>query len=164
LLEKAGLIRREVHWRTHVCRLEPGPLASAHEWLASGKMEMKVGASFELVWRNDELTDPPGQRPPGFSKEHRMESRITELDPPRKLAFAWGNTGGVSFELEPQGTDVLLTLIHSRVTETATLQNVSTGWHAHLDILVARVRGVDPEPIWDSFARLMQDYEKRLHA
>jgi len=33
VLEKAGLIRREVHWRTHVCRLEPGPLASAHEWL-----------------------------------------------------------------------------------------------------------------------------------
>jgi DNA-binding transcriptional ArsR family regulator len=33
-LENAGLIRREVRWRTHVCRLEPGPLASAHEWLS----------------------------------------------------------------------------------------------------------------------------------
>ncbi len=33
VLENAGLIRREVHWRTHVCRLEPGPLASAHQWL-----------------------------------------------------------------------------------------------------------------------------------
>lgn len=33
-LEKAGLIRREVRGRTHVCRLEPGPLAGAHEWLA----------------------------------------------------------------------------------------------------------------------------------
>ena len=33
-LEKAGLIRREVRGRTHVCHLEPGPLASAHEWLA----------------------------------------------------------------------------------------------------------------------------------
>lgn len=32
-LESAGLIRREVKWRTHVCRLEPGPLASAHQWL-----------------------------------------------------------------------------------------------------------------------------------
>ena len=29
----AGLIRREVRGRTHLCRLEPGPLASAHEWL-----------------------------------------------------------------------------------------------------------------------------------
>lgn len=32
-LESAGLIRREVRGRTHVCRLEPGPLASAQEWL-----------------------------------------------------------------------------------------------------------------------------------
>src|SRR5689334_24841808 len=32
-LESAGLIRREVRGRTHVCRLDPGPLASAHEWL-----------------------------------------------------------------------------------------------------------------------------------
>src|SRR5215208_7838982 len=32
-LENAGLIRREVRGRTHVCHLEPGPLASAHQWL-----------------------------------------------------------------------------------------------------------------------------------
>jgi DNA-binding transcriptional ArsR family regulator len=34
-LENAGLIRREVRGRTHLCRLDPGPLASAHEWLNS---------------------------------------------------------------------------------------------------------------------------------
>src|SRR5260221_13223097 len=33
-LESAGLIRREVRGRTHLCRLEPGPLASAHAWLS----------------------------------------------------------------------------------------------------------------------------------
>ena len=33
-LENAGLIRREVRGRTHLCRLDPGPLASAHQWLA----------------------------------------------------------------------------------------------------------------------------------
>ncbi len=32
-LENAGLIRREVRGRTHMCRLEPGPLASADQWL-----------------------------------------------------------------------------------------------------------------------------------
>src|SRR5438477_6349694 len=32
-LENAGLIRREVRGRTHLCRLAPGPLASAHQWL-----------------------------------------------------------------------------------------------------------------------------------
>jgi DNA-binding transcriptional ArsR family regulator len=33
-LERAGLIRREVRGRTHLCRLASGPLASAHEWLS----------------------------------------------------------------------------------------------------------------------------------
>jgi DNA-binding transcriptional ArsR family regulator len=33
-LEHAGLIRREVKGRTHFCRLDPGPLANAHEWLS----------------------------------------------------------------------------------------------------------------------------------
>jgi DNA-binding transcriptional ArsR family regulator len=33
-LENAGLIEREVQGRTHICRLAPGPLASAHEWLS----------------------------------------------------------------------------------------------------------------------------------
>jgi len=32
-LENAGLIRREVRGRTHVCRLDAGPLAGAHQWL-----------------------------------------------------------------------------------------------------------------------------------
>jgi DNA-binding transcriptional ArsR family regulator len=33
-LENAGLIRREVRGRIHRCRLAPGPLASAHQWLS----------------------------------------------------------------------------------------------------------------------------------
>ena len=34
VLEHAGMIRREVRGRTHLCRLDPGPLAGAHEWLS----------------------------------------------------------------------------------------------------------------------------------
>jgi DNA-binding transcriptional ArsR family regulator len=34
VLENAGLIRREVRGRTHLCRLDPGPLASAYQWLS----------------------------------------------------------------------------------------------------------------------------------
>ena len=32
-LERAGLVRRTVKGRTHVCRLEPAPLAQAESWL-----------------------------------------------------------------------------------------------------------------------------------
>lgn len=134
------------------------------QWLAAGPMEMKVGAPFEFVWRNDELTNPPGQRPPGHSEEHRMEGRITELDPPRKLAITWGSTGGVSFELESRGNDVLLTVIHRRVTDRAILLSVSGGWHMHLDILVARITGKEPQPFWDGWSRLRAEYERRMPA
>jgi DNA-binding transcriptional ArsR family regulator len=34
VLERAGLVRRSVDGRRHVCRLEPAPLASAAAWLA----------------------------------------------------------------------------------------------------------------------------------
>jgi len=33
-LENARLIRREVRGRTHLCRLNPAQLASAHQWLS----------------------------------------------------------------------------------------------------------------------------------
>ena len=134
------------------------------KWLAAGEMEMRVGAPVELVWRNNELTNPPGQRPTGFSEEHRMQSEITELDPPRKLAISWGNTGGVSFELTPRGDDVLLTVIHRRLTDRRTMLMVGAGWHMHLDVLVARVTGKEPEPFWDGWIRLRQEYDQRIPA
>ena len=34
VLERAGLIHRRIDGRRHICRLEPGPLASARAWLA----------------------------------------------------------------------------------------------------------------------------------
>jgi DNA-binding transcriptional ArsR family regulator len=33
-LERAGLVRRQVKGRTHLCRLEAGPLRDADAWLA----------------------------------------------------------------------------------------------------------------------------------
>jgi uncharacterized protein YndB with AHSA1/START domain len=155
-------------------RLLPGPIERIwaylteselrRKWLAAGEMEMKVGAPFELVWRNDELTDPPGPRPPGFGDEHRMQSRITELDPPRKLAIAWESSGDVSFELEPKGNEVMLTVIHRRLPDRSTLLGVGAGWHAHLDVLVARATGKEPPPFWDGLSRLRKEYDRRIPA
>ena len=155
-------------------RLLPGPVERCwaylteselrRQWLAAGQMEMKVDAPFELVWRNDELSDSPGRRPDGFPDEHRMQSRITELDPPHKLAISWGSSGGVSFELEPQGNQVLLTVIHRRLPDRATLLNVSAGWHMHLDVLVARMSGKELGSFWDGWSSLKQNYDGRIPA
>jgi uncharacterized protein YndB with AHSA1/START domain len=153
-------------------RLLPGPIERVwayltesdlrRQWLAAGEMDMKVGAAFELIWRNNELTNPPGQKPPGFGDEHRMKCRITELDPPRKIAFTWQGSDDVSFELEPRGSKVLLTVIHRRLPDRATLLKVGPGWHMHLDVLVARATGKEPEAFWDGWLRLKVEYERRL--
>jgi uncharacterized protein YndB with AHSA1/START domain len=153
-------------------RLLPGPIERVwawltqsdlrRRWLAAGDMEMKAGASFELVWRNDELTDPPGQKPDGFGSEHRMQSHIIALDPPRQLTFAWNGSGDVTFALEPHGDEVLLTVTHRRLPDRDTLLKVSAGWHMHLDILAARAREQEPAPFWDGWLRLKQDYDRRL--
>ena len=93
-----------------------------------------------------------------------MQSRIVELDPPRKLVFTWQGSGDVSFELEPKGSKVLLTVIHRRLPDRATLLKVGPGWHTHLDVLVARAAGKEPEPFWDSWVRLQKEYEHRVPA
>ena len=81
-----------------------------------------------------------------------MESEITELDPPHRLAISWGSTGGVTFELEPVGDMVRFTVTHHRIPDRSIMLNVSAGWHAHLDVLAARLAGEEPEPFWDHWS------------
>jgi uncharacterized protein YndB with AHSA1/START domain len=153
-------------------RLLPGPIERVwafltesglrRQWLAAGDMTLVEGAPFELVWRNDELSDPPGHRPEGFPVEHRMESTITALDPPRRLAFSW-RAGEVSIELEPRGDQVLLTLVHTGISDRDNLLKIGAGWHAHLDVLVARANGETPAaPFWDTWSGLREEYDRRL--
>jgi uncharacterized protein YndB with AHSA1/START domain len=155
-------------------RLLPGPIERVwdyltdsdlrRQWLASGDMELTAGAPFELTWHNDELTDPPGEKPEGFGSEHSMASRIVEVDPPRKLVFAWGNSGDVSFELEEQGDKVQLTLIHRKLPSREMLIKVAAGWHAHVGVMVAKVSGEAPPPFWDTWQGLCRDYDQRIPA
>jgi uncharacterized protein YndB with AHSA1/START domain len=134
------------------------------QWLAAGDMTMELGAPFTLTWRNNELMKNPGTPPEGFSPEHKMESRITELDPPNRITFTWFTSGTVTFELSPRGERVLLTVIHRGIPSRDVLLKVGPGWHNHLDVLVARATGTEPRPFWDQFHRLQKDYQQRLSA
>lgn len=132
-------------------------------WLASGVMEMRAGAPFELVWRNEELENA-GQRPEGFDEEHRMDSRITELRPPHRLGFEFGSSGDVTIDLEERGDEVLLTLTHRRLPSREIMLKVAAGWHAHLDVLVAKAAGKAPPPFWANWSELREQYGQRIPA
>ena len=62
VLEDAGLIRREVRGRTHMCSLEPGPLASADQWLRhyerfwTGRLD-----ALEQLLRDEKSKSPEGE-------------------------------------------------------------------------------------------------------
>ncbi len=132
------------------------------QWLASGEMDLKPGASFELVWRNDELSESDDRAPNGTSGEHRATCRILEVDPPRKLKYEWPQAGEVTFELAPEGKRVLLTVTHHRLTDRRLLTMVGPGWHAHLDILVALLEGTAPPSFWRGWTSLRPEYERRI--
>lgn len=154
-------------------RLLPGPIERVwaylteselrRQWLAAGEMG-GVGSRFELVWRNGDLTDRPGSKPEEFGEEHRLGSEVTEFDPPHRLAFTWGSTGGVTFELAPAGARVLLTVTHRRILERSSQLNIGAGWHAHLDVLAAKLVGENPEPFWDHWTALKSEYDRRIPA
>ncbi len=134
-------------------------------WLASGEMVLDVGATFELTWRNDELTDPPGRRPEGFPGVHTNENRLLAVEPDRRLSFAFATYGEVTFELEPRGHDVLLTMTHRGIADRGLLLIVAPSWHNHLDLLADRLAERTPdEPYWDKMTRLQADYERRMPA
>jgi DNA-binding transcriptional ArsR family regulator len=63
-LESAGLIRREVRGRTHLCRLEPGALASAHEWLSFYERiwTTRLDALDRLLREEDKRQSPSPQK------------------------------------------------------------------------------------------------------
>lgn len=172
LLEPHGVLVEPTTLRIE--RLLPGPIERIwayltdsdlrRRWLASGAMEQRLGATTELVWRNQELNDPPTARPEGMPEEHRMVVTVTEIDPPRRLGITWGASGGVTFTLEPKGKDVLLTILHRRAPDRNTLLNVSAGWHAHLDMLAAEVTGQAKPAHWDNWVRLRAEYDGRFPA
>ncbi len=130
------------------------------QWLAAGDMKLEPEAPFDFVWRNDELSEP-GQRPEGFAEVQTLGCRVKEADPPNRLVIAWGNDSEVSFELKAVGQVVVLTLVHRRLPDGMVLA-IASGWHMHLDILVARVGGEAPAPFWPGWVRLRRAYETRF--
>jgi uncharacterized protein YndB with AHSA1/START domain len=154
-------------------RLLPGPIERVWAyladselrklWLAAGDIELVEGAPFELVWRNDELAGVrTGDRPQDMPEEHRMQSQVIMADAPNKLVIAWNNTGNVTFELEPVGEGVLLTLTHAGFQTRSALIGHSAGWHAHLDVLEALAFEREAKAFWPHWEALRREYDERL--
>jgi len=143
------------------------------EWLARGDMDLRVGGAVELTWFNSELSGGLEATPERYQKYegHSMRSRITACEPPRLLAFTWGESPDresgqceVKFELSERGDDVLLVLTHRGLRDRDQMLSVAAGWHSHVGILVDRLAGRTPSNFWAKHAGLEAEYAQRLPA
>lgn len=163
-------------------RLLPGPIERVWEfltdpvqrgkWFAGGPMEPRAGGKLELrvKHRNLMVTDEPV--PEKYrdvtDKGFTFPSEVTRWEPPRALAFTFSEPKAgvppseVMFELTPEGDKVRLVLTHRRLSSRSEMTDVSGGWHVHLDILVARLEGRTPPPLWATVTMLDQEYQRRI--
>ena len=156
-------------------RLLPGPIERVWAyltesdkrgtWLATGAVEPRIGGQVELRFLHSGLSPLPDEIPAKYkSLEKGADStaRVTRWEPPRLLSHSWpGGDSEVTFELTPQGEDVLLVLTH-RHLGTEKMSSAAGGWHTHLGILVDRLHGRVPQPFFLTHAPLEAEYEKRV--
>jgi DNA-binding transcriptional ArsR family regulator len=88
VLESAGLVRRRIQGRTHVCRIEPSPLAKAEEWLRFYERfwTERLDALNALLTAEDRATSSPSTRNSSSRKDTRNDrSKRYKLATPTPL-------------------------------------------------------------------------------
>jgi uncharacterized protein YndB with AHSA1/START domain len=133
-------------------------------WFAGGPMESRQGGKLTLKFRQIDLA--PDETPPEEHKEAHdpgftMEGVVLRWEPPHVLSYTFGDTGesSVTFELTPQGKNVLLVLTHqSRGGDLPYMTGFAAGWHTHVAHLIAQLEGAPRPPFWPLFLQLKADY------
>ena len=156
-------------------RLLPGPIERAWawiteedkraQWLAGGAMDLQVGGRVALTFRHKELTHADDPAPPKYADMAacaELLGQVTVCEPPHRLAHTWGGQGEVQYELREVEGGVRLVITHQRLPSRDDVLSVSAGWHAHLDLLVARMRGREAPRYWRLHSRLEVDYADRF--
>ena len=133
-------------------------------WFGDGPMDLFPGGGVDLSFRFDDLS--PESTPLDRQAQCTVPGRVTACEPPRLLKFTWGtdrNASEVTFELTPDGDDVLLVVTHRRL-EPPHVVAVASGWHTHLDLLADCLSGGTPHPFWTRKIQLEAHYHQRLVA
>lgn len=116
---------------------------------------------------HSQLSPTPDQAPERYksAEGYSFTGKVTQLEPPRLLSYTWGETYGeseVTFELAPQGKEVLLTLTHKRLPDRAEMTMVAGGWHTHVDILIDKLNERAPPAFWAAYQKIEAEYARRL--
>ena len=157
-------------------RLLPGPIERVWayltesekrgQWFASGPMDLRPGGKGELIFTHSELSHEK-LAPEPYRQYEGLKAgiEIVRCEPPRVLSYTGGQGkegSEVTFELTPQGDQVLLVITERRLPDRAAIVGNAGGWHAHADILVDRLNGREPRGFWTLHTKVSAEYEKRF--
>ncbi|MDP9930528.1 uncharacterized protein YndB with AHSA1/START domain [Variovorax paradoxus] len=138
-------------------------------WLAGGTMAHEIGGVFELRFDHTRLSgEVAPERYSACRSPISQTSRVIEIEPPKRLVISWGSESAtasvVSFEFTPEGDSTRLVLTHRRLPDRKETLSVSSGWHAHLDVLDDVLQQRKPRGFWTRHAELEKAYEAHLPA
>jgi uncharacterized protein YndB with AHSA1/START domain len=128
------------------------------KWLADGSIELRAGGRVQLRFNVDEA---PEREKAGAA----VRGVVERCDAPHLLVYSWIDEANplpetaVAFELEQRGENTSLVLTHRRLP-AASLPDCLAGWHTHLGILAARLRGEQPQPFPATFSELRPVYAR----
>lgn len=138
------------------------------KWLASGDMDLRVGGKANLFFDHKNLSHEkePLERYKDVAGGHHFTGKITRCESPSLLSYTWDedqeHPSEVTFELSPQGNEVLMVLTHRRIKDKKDALGFAAGWHAHVGILVDNLHNRTPRGFWSYFDNLEAEYKKRF--
>jgi uncharacterized protein YndB with AHSA1/START domain len=158
---------------THTVRFErllPAPINSVWEHLTSSaglgtwlcpdaQVDHRVGGRVELPFPTPD---------PESSRLWIIRGLVSEFAPPKTLAYSWFESSGdlssnLRIELEPRGQETLLVLTHSRIAPEF-MPRVGAGWHSHLEVLTAVLRGEKSFDHMPMYTELLPKYSVAIAA
>lgn len=106
---------------------------------------------------------------PENNQIYRTRGLVSECSPPHVIAYSWLEPSHnvyshVTFQLEPQGADrTLLRVTHTHLPAEF-MAKVAAGWHTHLEVLAALIKGEKPPEFMPRFKELLQKYSVAIAA
>lgn len=138
------------------------------KWLAKGEMELFEGGAVNLYFVHKELSPVPDSPPEKYKdmpEVHHQKGTILKVNAPYLLSFTWGDQSEVTFELsETDNQRVKLIITHRNLNRAAQLLSTASGWHCHVEVLIASLEGTTGPAFWKRHTELEDAYSKLLPA
>ena len=134
-------------------------------WWVGGAWDLRPGGVAQADWDHTRLSHEPTPEAWKAFDGMTTTATITRVEPPRLLTYRTDMGAGdvdITFELIPQGDDVLFVITQAPVADAQGMASFGSGWHAYLNILEDRVRGTTPRGFWTAFNKLQVEYATRF--